>query len=128
MLCVTHRKKRRGCYKTQKQAMLLFARVWSTVLGPLPLRGLWGGRKSAGFGGRESRLWKPWSGAVSPLSTLQAPGTWQLSLCQPLHHRGSQKGCAFVVLPSLFRFRGGQKQEGGFSADEAALLPFTCGN
>lgn len=59
VLCVTHRKRRRGCCETEKQAMLLFARVWGAVSGPLPLRGLWGGRKSAGFGGREGRAQIP---------------------------------------------------------------------
>lgn len=59
VLCATHRKRRGGCYETEKQTMLLLGRVWGTVSGPLPLRGLWGGGKSAGFGCREGRVQIP---------------------------------------------------------------------
>lgn len=67
---------------------------------------------------------------MSSVSTPHIAGPWQMAAI-PVPASSTQRlseGCAFVVLPSLFRFRGGQSQENGFSVDEAALLPFTCGN
>lgn len=50
---------------------------------------------------------------MSLLRTLQAPGKPQLPRDSLFKAAGSQKGCTFVVLPSVFRFRAGQSREDG---------------
>lgn len=54
-VCHTHKEKER-MLRNRKAGHVLLGRVWGTVSGPFPQRGLWGGRKSAGFGGREGRF------------------------------------------------------------------------
>lgn len=64
---VCHTQKEKGrMLRNRKAGHAPLGKGLGTVSGPLPLRRLWGGRKSAGFGGREGRVQIP----ASPLGAV----------------------------------------------------------